>query len=158
MIMICQECGSPISIQSNFCGYCGSTLSSYEIWNNVTKEIVPKLENTYKIGVVQDQKTVSFVIKNTGAVVIGIHVEQDTHKSNTMSFLQIDDQKMLQQTITLVFMVLVLMVVLLEDLNYPQNKHVSHLDRNCRHLILDTQICIHMNHHQPNHLQHYHQS
>ena len=101
MIMICQNCGSPISIQSNFCGYCGSDLSSYEIWNNVTKKIVPKIENTYKIGVVQAQKTISFAIKNTGTVVIGIHVEQDTKKANTMSFLRIDDQKMLQQTINI---------------------------------------------------------
>ena len=53
----CQNCGSPVSIQSNFCGYCGSELFSYEIWNNVTQKMIPKLENhTYKIGVVREQK------------------------------------------------------------------------------------------------------
>ena len=102
MMTNCQKCGSLVSIQSNFCGYCGGVLFSYEIWNNVTSEMVPKLEHhTYKIGVARKQKTVSFSIRNTGVVTIGLHVEQDVQMSKAVPFLQIDDQKMLQQTINI---------------------------------------------------------
>jgi hypothetical protein len=97
---VCKKCNNPVSLQSNFCGYCGTILSSYELTNNVTRKIIPKLENNeYKIGIEKNQTTVSFSIQNTGLVAIALYIVGKS--KNPDSFLNLHEQKLAQETINI---------------------------------------------------------